>query len=206
MNRFTSFGLGAAFALTAGLSANFALAAPEVGAPAPAFSATDTNGEAVDLSALADKTVVLEWTNHGCPYVQKHYNSNNMQQLQTAATAEDVVWISVISSGPGKQGHVSAEEANELTESRNANPSHVVLDPSGEIGHMYDARTTPHMFVIDKGTLVYMGGIDSIRTADPADIPEATNYVSAALDDIKAGRDVATPVAKPYGCSVKYGS
>lgn len=200
MNLMSRFGLGAALTLLSGL----ALAAPEIGKPAPDFSTMTTLDENLSMGALADKTVVLEWTNADCPYVQKHYGSGNMQSLQEAAAADDVVWISVISSAPGKQGHVDAATANALSEERGAAPAHIVLDPSGEIGRLYDARTTPHMFVIDKGTLAFMGGIDDIRSANPADIPKATNYVTAALTAIKAGDAVETPIAKPYGCSVKY--
>lgn len=196
-------------AATAGLlfAASSALAAPQVGKPAPAFSGSDTTGATVQLSDLKGKTVILEWTNHGCPYVQKHYSSGNMQSLQKDTTTDGVVWLSVISSAPGTQGNVSPAEADELTNSRDASPSHVILDPSGEIGHAYSAKVTPHMYIIDpEGTLVYMGGIDDKPTANPADIPGATNYVRAALTDMDAGRPVAQSVTKPYGCTVKYKS
>jgi len=182
-------------------------ASPEIGAPAPDFSVVDTNGDSVSLSELKGKTVVLEWTNHGCPYVVKHYDSGNMQALQEEAAADEVVWVSVISSAKGKQGYVDADTANQLSSDRNASPSHVLLDSTGEIGHLYAARTTPHMFVIDaNGNLAYKGGIDSVPTADPADIDGATNYVRAALTEIKDGKAVSTPTSRPYGCSVKYSS
>jgi len=180
-------------------------AAPEVGKPAPDFTGVDTTGKTWKLSDLKGKPVILEWTNHDCPYVRKHYSSGNMQALQNEATGEGYVWLSVISSAPGKQGHVSPAEADELTESRGAAPTAVLLDETGEIGRAYAARTTPHMYIIDpEGTLIYMGGIDDIRTSDPADIPKAKNYVRAAMADRAAGRAVAQGVTPPYGCSVKY--
>jgi len=200
MTMIRRFGLGAAFVCVSTL----ALASPEIGQPAPNISATTTQNATFDLSALSDKTVVLEWTNADCPYVKKHYTTDNMQSLQKAAAEDGVVWVSIISSAPGKQGHVDAETANQIAEDKGAAPAHIVLDPSGEIGQAYDARTTPHMYVIDQGTLAYMGGIDDIRSTDPDDVAKANNYVTAALANIKAGEPVATPVAKPYGCSVKY--
>jgi peroxiredoxin len=181
-------------------------AAPEIGKQAPDFSATDTHGKPVKLSELRGKTVVLEWTNDQCPYVGKHYGSGNMQALQRDATKEGVVWISLISSAKGAEGNVTAAQANELTKSRNAAPSEVVLDESGKIGRLYDARTTPHMFVINpEGTLVYMGGIDDKPSTRVSDLATAKNYVRAALDAVKAGKPVATPISRPYGCSIKYG-
>lgn len=128
-----------------------------------------------------------------------------MQALQKEATGQGVVWLSVISSAAGKQGNVSGAEADQLTRDRKAAPSAVLLDPSGSVGRLYGAKTTPHMYVIDaKGTLVYMGGIDDRATTDPADVPGAKNYVRAALADLKTGRPVAEAVTRPYGCSVKY--
>jgi len=197
----------AALATTLLLSTTCAFAAPEIGSPAPQFTVTDTNGNEVSTADLVGKTVVLEWTNHGCPYVKKHYKSGNMQALQNEASNEEVVWLSIISSAEGKQGSVSAEEANKLTTDRNAAPSHVVLDQEGTIGRAYDARTTPHMYIIDaEGKLAYMGGIDDKPTADPADIKDAQNYVRTALSEIKNGQAVSTPSSRPYGCSVKYAS
>jgi hypothetical protein len=182
-----------------------ASAAPEIGKQAPDFSATDINGKPVKLSELRGKTVVLEWTNNECPYVGKHYNSGNMQSLQRDATADGVVWITLISSAKGEQGYVTPQEAAELTKSRKAAPSEIVLDPAGKIGRAYDSRTTPHMFVINgDGKLVYMGGIDDKPTTSPADIATAKNYVRAALDAVKTGKPVATPISRPYGCSIKY--
>ena len=189
------------------LTSSLALAEPQVGQPAPDFDVVDSQGNAVSLSSLKGKTVVMEWTNHDCPFVKKHYESGNMQALQKSATSDDVVWVSVISSGEGKQGNVSADQANSLTEQRGAAPTHVVLDPSGDLGRAYAARTTPHMFVINETSeLVYMGGIDDVPSADKADIEGANNYVSAALANLKNNEAVATPTTRPYGCSVKYSS
>jgi peroxiredoxin len=184
-----------------------AQAAPATGAAAPAFSGVTSAGETISLADFAGKTVVLEWTNDGCPFVKKHYAAPpaNMQTLQKSAAADDIVWISVISSAKGEQGHADAARANELTASRGAAPAHVVLDEAGTIGKLYGAKTTPHMFIITPdGELAYDGAIDSKSSAKVEDIAKATNYVTAALEDIEAGRPVATPVTKPYGCSVKY--
>jgi peroxiredoxin len=173
--------------------------------PAPDFSGIDSNGNTQNLSQYKGKTVVLEWTNHDCPYVRKHYQSNNMQSLQKEATDAGIVWLSIISSAPGKQGHVSAHEANGLTVKRNASPSAVILDEQGEIGRLYGAKTTPHMYIIDPGgKLVYMGGIDSIPSSNAEDITAATNYVKAALESLNDGEPIASNVTRPYGCSVKY--
>jgi peroxiredoxin len=180
-------------------------AAPVVGKPAPAFSGVDTSGRTWSLAGLHGKPVILEWTNHDCPYVRKHYGSGNMQALQKEAVKAGYVWLTVVSSAPGKQGHVTPAEADRLTTLRGAAPTAVLLDETGEIGGAYLAQTTPHMFVIGKdGTLLYMGGIDDRPTSNPADIAGATNYVRAAMADIAAGRPVAQPVTRPYGCSVKY--
>jgi peroxiredoxin len=182
-----------------------AMAAVNVGQPAPGFTGTDSNGKTHSLSQYKGKTVVLEWTNHDCPYVVKHYSSGNMQELQKAATTDGVVWLSIISSKPGKQGHVSGKQANELTTARNAVPTAVILDESSEIGIKYGAKTTPHMFIIDKnGMLVYMGGIDNMPSKNTDDIAKATNYVRMALNEIKAGKPVSESITRPYGCSVKY--
>jgi peroxiredoxin len=194
-----------AVALAATLGFGVAVAAPKVGAPAPDFSVVDTAGETWSLGGLAGKKVILEWTNHDCPYVVKHYASGNMQALQKEATEADYVWLSVISSASGKQGHVSPAKADDLTDDRGAAPTAVLLDTSGAMGRAYDAKTTPHLYVIDpEGTLVYMGGIDDKPTTDQADIAGAANYVRLAMADLADGRPVATPVTRPYGCSVKY--
>lgn len=175
------------------------------GSDAPAFSATGVDGETVDLAALKGKTVVMEWSNHECPYVKKHYDSGNMQEIQKVATAdENLVWITVVSSAPGKQGNVDAETAQKLTAERGAHPTHVVLDETGAIGREYGALTTPHIFIIDTaGKLAYMGAIDDQPTArgEPA---EAQNYVLAALENMKNGEAPNPPMTKPYGCSIKY--
>lgn len=203
-------GMAAAVALTAGaLIASTAEAspAPAIGAAAPEFTAATSYGETVSLSDFAGKTVILEWTNDGCPFVKKHYAAppSNMQSLQKSASADDIVWVSVISSRPGSQGHVSPEAANQLTTSRGAAPAHVILDESGDIGRLYGAKTTPHMFIVTpEGELAYDGAIDSIPSTRVEDIPKAENYVTAALDDLAAGKPVATPSSKPYGCAVKY--
>lgn len=177
----------------------------DVGQPAPDFTANNSDGKTLNLSQYRGKTVVLEWTNHECPYVEKHYNSGNMQALQKDATANGVIWLSIISSRSGKQGHVSGSRANELTASRNAAPTAVILDETSEIGLMYGAKTTPHMYIIDKaGQLVYMGGIDNIPSKNESDIPRAKNYVRAALDAIAASKPISDSITRPYGCSVKY--
>jgi len=182
-----------------------AVASPRVGEPAPAFTGTDSHGNTRSLSDFRGETVVLEWTNRDCPYVRKHYDTGNMQALQKKAAADGIVWLSVISSAPGKQGHATPELANSVAADQGAGPTAIILDPEGTIGRAYDARTTPHMYVIDgEGTLVYMGGIDDRPTASRADVEGAENYVLAALADVAAGRPVQTPTSRPYGCSVKY--
>ena len=180
-------------------------AAVQVDQPAPEFTLISAAGKTVSLSDYQGKAVVLEWTNHDCPYVQKHYDSDNMQSLQRKYAAKDVVWLSIISSAPGKQGYVDAETANQLTSSRNAAPTQVLFDPEGTVGREYGARTTPHMYIIDKeGTLRYAGGIDSIKSANPADIAKATNYVDEGLTSLLGGQAIAKKSSSPYGCSVKY--
>lgn len=181
-------------------------AAPQIGEPAPDFSVVDTQGNMHSLSDYAGQKVILEWTNHECPFVAKHYGAGNMQQQQrTARDEHDVVWLSVISSKPDAQGHVSPEKADELTESRDAYPNAVLIDESGDMGRAYDARVTPHMYIIDEeGILRYMGGIDSIPSADQEDIPKATQYVTVALDELAAGEGISQTTTRPYGCTVKY--
>ena len=187
-------------------SSEIRVAAASVNKPAPNFIAADTNGKTHRLADFKGKVVVLEWTNHDCPFVRKHYGSGNMQKLQKELTGKGVVWISIISSAPGMQGYVSSSQANELTKSRNASPTAVILDPEGKIGKQYGARTTPHIFVVGKdGNIKYMGAIDSIASPDPADIPKADNYVRNAVNSVISGKPVADSVTQPYGCSVKYG-
>jgi peroxiredoxin len=187
------------------LSATAALAEVKVGEAAPAFTAKDSNGATVSLADFKGKYVVLEWTNADCPFVKKHYGSGNMQALQKEAKEKGVVWLSVISSAPGKQGHVDGAGANQLTSSRGAAPAHVLLDEKGVLGKTYDARTTPHMFLIDpSGKLIYMGGIDSVSSADQADVKDAKPYVKLAMEAALAGQPIADSNTKPYGCSVKY--
>lgn len=180
-------------------------ASPTIGQPAPNFTATDSNGVQHQLSDFKGKNVVLEWTNHQCPFVMKHYDSNNMQGLQKKWTAEDVIWLSIISSAPGKQGHVNGVEANAQTEKRGAAPTAVILDETGEIGKLYGAKTTPHMFIIDtNGTLAYAGAIDSKSSPRATDIEGATNYIDVALTALKNGGTIDVTSTKPYGCGVKY--
>lgn len=193
-----------AFAVPAALPAQPAATA-RVGAPAPAFALADSVGRPVRLADFRGRTVVLEWNNPGCPFVQKHYESGNMQRTQRAARASNVVWLTINSGAPGKQGHMTGPQAAAFQRTAGMHASHYLLDPRGTVGRMYGARTTPHMYVIDaRGTLVFAGGIDDRPTADAADIAGARNYVTAALADLRANRAVATPTSRPYGCSVKY--
>jgi peroxiredoxin len=172
---------------------------------APSFSAIDTNGKTVSLDSLKGKYVILEWTNHQCPFVRKHYNSGNMQALQQEIKSDDTVWISVISSAPGRQGHVSATKANDIATAKGATPDHIIIDESGEIGQQYGAQTTPHMFILNKdGMIVYQGAIDSKRSPSPATIATSTNYIRSAFNDIRANKPVQIASTRPYGCSVKY--
>ncbi|MCE4557456.1 redoxin domain-containing protein [Roseateles cellulosilyticus] len=182
-------------------------AAATVDAPAPAFTATTADGKTVNLADFKGKTVVLEWTNHDCPYVKKHYGSGNMQAQQKAATGQGVVWLQVISSAPGQQGFVDGTAAQKLNADRGAAPTSTLLDPKGELGRLYGAQTTPHLYVIKgDGMLAYKGGIDSLATADPADIAKAEPYLTNALAAVAAGRKVEKASTRPYGCSVKYAS
>ena len=177
----------------------------KVGAPAPDFKATDSNGRMRQLSEYRGKYVVLEWHNNGCPFTRKHYESGNMQRLQKEWTSRGVIWFTVISSAAGQQGYVTAEQENEYLKRMNAVPTAALLDPQGDVGRLYAAKTTPHMFVINPdGVLIYDGAIDSKSTTDQSDIATATNYVSQALGEAMAGKAVSTPTSRPYGCSVKY--
>ncbi len=179
--------------------------AQRVGEPAPDFQATDSNGQVHKLSEYRGKFVVLEWHNNGCPYTRKHYESGNMQRLQKEWTSRGVIWFTVISSAPGQQGYVAAQQENEYLKRMNAAPTAALLDPQGDVGRLYAAKTTPHMFIINpEGLLIYDGAIDSKATTDQADIATATNYVSQALGEAMTGKPVTMPTSRPYGCSVKY--
>jgi peroxiredoxin len=179
----------------------------QVGQPAPAFSVKDTNGKTVSLADLKGKTVVLEWSNHDCPFVKKHYTGNNMQALQKKWTAQNVVWLTIVSSPVGEQGYVDAAQANKLTAERGAAPSSVLLDPKSQIARAYGATVTPHMYVIDKtGKLAYAGGIDDKPSTRIDDLKGARNFVDMALTELAEGKPVSTSTARPYGCTVKYAS
>jgi peroxiredoxin len=190
-------------AVTAGLS----LAETEVGKTAPNFSLPDTNGKTHSLADLKGKYVVLEWYQPDCPFVRKHYRSGNMQALQKEYTAKGVTWLSIDSSAPGEEGNYPASKLNEISAQDSAARTALLLDPSGEVGRLYGAKTTPDMYVIDpSGSLVYKGAIDNKRSTDLADVKTATNYVKVALEAVMAGKTVATTATQPYGCSVKYAS
>lgn len=181
--------------------------AVDVQQPAPDFTATGANGQPIQLSAYKGKVVVLEWTNHDCPFVKKHYESGNIPKLQKEAAAQGVVWLQVISSAPGQQGHVNAATAKQVNDYRESKPAGTVLDESGAVGKLYGARTTPHIFVIDQqGKLAYKGGIDSIPSNRPEDIAQAEPYARNAIQATLKGQQVAKASTQPYGCSVKYGS
>ncbi len=182
-----------------------AYAAPEIGRPAPDFTGTSADGSSVTLSTYKGKIVVLEWHNPYCPFVKKHYGSNNMQSLQTAAHEDGVVWLTINSGAPGKQGSMNAAEASEHVKTSGLRVTHYLIDPEGKIGKLYGAKSTPHMFVIDaKGNVAYMGAIDNKPTANQADIEAATNYVADALESLQDGKPVAVASTQSYGCSVKY--
>ena len=182
-----------------------AIAAPQVGSQAPNFKLADANGKAVTLGQFKGKVVVLEWNNPGCPYVKKHYDSGNMQKTQAAAKKDGVVWLSVNSGAPGKQGHMNGAEAKGFVAAQKAQPTAYLLDPKGVVGKVYGAVTTPHMYIVDKaGKLVYAGGIDDKATPNPADVNGARNHVLAALSELKAGKAVSVATSRPYGCAVKY--
>jgi len=181
-------------------------ARPEIGSPAPSFEGRTAKGSTIDLSGLRGKKVVLEWTNKDCPYVGKHYGTGNMQALQRRMKSEHgVTWVSIISSAPGRQGYLEPDEALANVKETEAAPDHVILDPKGVIGQAYGAKTTPQMFVIDETSVLrYMGGIDDKPSSSWKSVEGAHNHVAAALDDLAAGRAVAKPVTRPYGCTVKY--
>ncbi|MCU0415476.1 MAG: thioredoxin family protein [Ignavibacteriaceae bacterium] len=172
---------------------------------APDFKLTDSNGSEHSLSDFEGKIVVLEWINYDCPFVKKHYDSKNMQSLQEKYTEEGVIWLAICSSNKGKQGNFSAEEINKRSENHGAKFTAYMIDEDGTVGKMYGAKTTPHMYIIDKsGKLVYAGGIDDKASTDIDDIKGSKNYVSLALDELLAGKTVSVQSSAPYGCSVKY--
>jgi peroxiredoxin len=190
-------------AVTAGLS----FAETEIGKPAPNFSLPDTNGKTHMLADLKGKYVVLEWYQPDCPFVRKHYRSGNMQALQKEYTTKGVVWLSIDSSAPGEEGNYPAGKLNEIAAQDSASRTALLVDPTGDVGRLYGAKTTPDMYVIDpKGILVYKGAIDNKRSTDLADVQTATNYVKGALDAVMNGKTVPTTATQPYGCSVKYAS
>jgi peroxiredoxin len=186
------------------LAASMSLAV-EIGKPAPEFTGKTFDGKTVKLSELKGNLVVLEWHNQNCPYVKKHYDSNNMQKLQAEWRNKGVKWVTVISSAPGSQGYVTPEEEAKYLKEKNASPDAVIMDTDGKIGSAFGAKTTPHMFIVDKaGLLVYNGAIDDKNTSDAEDIPKSKNYVSAALGEAMLGKPVSVASTTPYGCGVKY--
>lgn len=191
--------------LLLGLGAAGTAAAAEVGKPAPDFTLTDSNGKTHRLADYKGKYVVLEWLNHGCPYVRKHYDGKNMQALQKTWTEKGVVWLSIISSAPGKQGYSTPEQADADAKKYGSAATAVLLDTDSKVGLAYGARTTPEMVLIDpEGVVIYQGAIDDQPTTDPASLKTAKNYVAQALQEAMAGKPVSVPQTKPYGCSVKY--
>jgi len=194
-----------ALAATLSVMPRIARATAEIGRPAPDFTATDSNGRTVQLAGLKGKVVILEWTNDGCPYVGKWYRSGAMQQLQHDASARGAIWLSVVSSAPGEQGYVDGTQANADTVNRHAAPTHVLLDPTGTLGRLYGAETTPHIFVITHtGVLAYMGGADSIASTRVDDLARAEPYAREAVMAVLDNQPVTHPVTRPYGCTVKY--
>jgi len=207
MNRRTFTTMFASSAAVLLLATAPSQAEPKVGAPAPAFSAVNSEGKTVKLSDFSGKTIVLEWTNDGCPYVRKHYGSGNMQALQKKWTEQGIIWLSVISSPPGEQGFADGARANSLTAERKASPTAVLLDPKQQVARAYGATVTPHMYIVKAdGTLAYAGGIDDKPTTRPADVKDAKNFVDEALAELKAGKPVSTSATRAYGCTVKYPS
>ncbi|NWG14110.1 MAG: thioredoxin family protein [Acidobacteria bacterium] len=200
----TRIGLSLATGVATVLFSGVAFAV-KVGEQAPSFAAKDSKGKEHKLSDYSGKYIVLEWHNQGCPFVQKHYDTGNMQKLQREWTSKGVIWLTVISSAPGKQGYVTGPQADAYVNEKKAAPSAVLLDPSGTMGRAYSAKTSPHMIVVDpKGVVIYNGAIDDRPTAEKGDVSGARNYVAAALTEAMAGKAVTTPTTVPYGCSVKY--
>lgn len=206
MNRKFAIALAlSAVAITATSMSTPIIAAQKTGQQAANFTLTNAYGKPVSLHQFRGKTVVLEWHNPGCPFVQKHYDSGNMQRTQAAARKQGVVWLTINSGAKGKQGDISGKQAAALKKAQKAQFSHYLFDRKGVVGKLYAARTTPHMYIINaKGVLVYQGGIDSIGSAKIADIEKARNHVTSALDEMAAGKAVSVKRSRPYGCSVKY--
>ena len=200
--------LVAIFSITTTCAAEIQLQNPSINTQAPNFATVNSYGQTIQLSDLRGSPVILEWTNHECPYVARHYDENNMQDVQKIARAAGIIWLSIISSTPGDQGHVSAAKANALTNTRGASPAHVLLDESGEVGMLYGAKTTPHMYMIDaNGILRYKGAIDDIGRGMQffnASFEEAVNYVSSQIGELVAEQVLAVNSTTAYGCSVKY--
>jgi peroxiredoxin len=195
----------AAFLVAAIAACSAAIANPVPGQPAPNFRAVDVNGKPVSLADYRGKTVVLEWNNPNCPFVQKHYTSGNMQSLQQKNTASGVVWLSINSTSEAHSDYLAPAKLSAWFAEQKAAPTAVVMDPKGEIGRVYGAKVTPHMYVIDaKGTLVYAGAIDDKRSANPADVRTSTNHVAVALGEVAAGKPVTTAATTAYGCTIKY--
>ena len=195
----------AAMALLLAVGCKKVQAKAKVSAKAPDFTLPDTYAKQHKLSDYRGKFVVLEWLNHDCPFVKKHYNGGNMQSLQKEFTAKGVIWLSINSSAKGKEGNYPSDKANQMTKAKKASPTAVLIDESGAVGRLYGAKTTPHMFVINpEGVLVYQGAIDSINSTDMRDIPKAENYVYAALNSSMQGKSIAKASTSAYGCSVKY--
>jgi peroxiredoxin len=187
------------------LSAQLTFAAVKPGETAPNFILTDISGKTHSLADFKGKTVVLEWVNYGCPFVRKQYDSHNMQNLQKEYTSKGVTWLSICSSAPGQQGNMSDAEWKKAIAEKGADPTAVLIDADGKVGHLYGAKTTPDMWIINpEGKVIYTGAIDSIPSTDVSDVPKATNYVKAALDASMDGKPVATAETRSYGCSVKY--
>jgi len=175
---------------------------------APNFTLINQDNETINLSSFKGKKVILEWTNHECPFVKRHYDTNNMQNLQEEFTDDGIIWLSIISSAEGKQGYITKSEAKELTTNRNAYPSHVLFDSNGDVARLYDAKTTPHMYVIDEsGALKYQGAIDDLGSTGAlfsTDLTEAKNYVRNAIVSLLLNEDIVDKKTRPYGCSIKY--
>lgn len=205
MKTITTFGVSLVLITTVLLWTKSAQGNDELTSTASDFTLADTHGSTHRLSDYRGKYVVLEWLNYDCPFVRKHYSTGNMQRLQREYTEKGVVWLSIVSSAPGKQGYFSPEVMNQMNEDRGGAPTAILLDSDGKVGRLYGAKTTPHMFVIDtSGSTIYEGAIDDIRSANVDDIQRATNFVAQALDQAMSGQPVTVPSRQPYGCSVKY--